>query len=499
MKVTVSEVSKSFNTKNVLFSVSLEFSEGKIHSLVGENGAGKSTLAQIIAGNIKADSGTVTLSSNERISIVNQTPILAESLTALQNITIGSENLHLSKKQIQKKIESLISVWCPKLNLRKKIYNFSGDNRFWTNLIQALLLEPKLLILDEPCRCLDLCQRQSLYTNLRQLAQRGITIIVITHSITEAKLYTDTITVLEHGKITDFIEDSSKFDRGKFKFLSASETLELQKNDYYIPKKRDLSKAQSLTEFEDFSSFSINDLCFSVKDLTVRPKNRPSIINCSFNVKKNNITLIRGASESGLATLENVITGMEQSTYTGSFIYKDKIKKLKNKPFTSNFIRNCFGKNKTALLASNKTQRSSNPELSVYQLLSVNLPVKNKKESITLAQEILNKTNINTTLNEKINTLSGGMLQKLLLEKEISYNPDILILCEPLQGLDSKSSEIICTRIKQLKNQGKTILILSSVDFPTEYADTTYYLEGGTLLLTNIKENNHKPFKTECV
>ena len=129
----------------------------------------------------------------------------------------------------------------------------------------------------------------------------------------------------------------------------------------------------------------------------------------------------------------------------------------------------------------------------------VNLPVKNKKESITLAQEILNKTNINTTLNEKINTLSGGMLQKLLLEKEISYNPDILILCEPLQGLDSKSSEIICTRIKQLKNQGKTILILSSVDFPTEYADTTYYLEGGTLLLTNIKENNHKPFKTECV
>ena len=104
MKVTVSEVSKSFNTKNVLFSVSLEFSEGKIHSLVGENGAGKSTLAQIIAGNIKADSGTVTLSSNERISIVNQTPILAESLTALQNITIGSENLHLSKKQIQKKL-----------------------------------------------------------------------------------------------------------------------------------------------------------------------------------------------------------------------------------------------------------------------------------------------------------------------------------------------------------------------------------------------------------
>ncbi|HAC31721.1 MAG TPA: hypothetical protein DCF70_03755, partial [Treponema sp.] len=254
MDIKLKNISKSFGAKEVLKNISVTFESGKINAILGENGAGKTTLANIIE-------------QYPGVAKIDQTPLLANELTILQNIYLCN-NGRLTKRQIKAKISELCAKWCPDLNLKKQIYNCGADERFFASLLSKLVYDPQILILDEPASRLDWQEKRTLYANLRPLAEKGLNIIIITHSMSEAELYTDTITVLEHGRIAERYENSRDFERNRFSFLANEENTNAANPLLRAVKTRN---ADYLMKFEHLKS---------------SPLNEPKIIDASFALER---------------------------------------------------------------------------------------------------------------------------------------------------------------------------------------------------------------------
>lgn len=456
MNLSVQNISVCFSHKTALDSVSIEFMAGKIHILIGENGAGKSTLTNVICGDLYPTSGSIFI-NNKKVTFkspadaikngivcVHQHPFLAQSISIKENLQLGLH--HFNKEEAYK----LLKEWLPDVKPGTLVKNLGGDERFFTSLCGALLKKPALLILDEPSALLDLQQREQLFSKLRKFADDGMNIIVITHYMEEAKKYADTITYLEKGRITD----------------SASEFL----------------NKKITAENYSYTNTKKTDLQLVCKNLNSRPVNKPAIFDINFTAKAGEITLICGAVESGRETLEDLICAMSDAPSSGIYSIEKSDKKITYKIKKGNLTRRKLEKSgfSFGIIPSDKTFRGSNPQLSILQLLTGNIKGK-QSELEKLAGNLIKKADINININEKASCLSGGMLQRLILERELAKKPDILILCEPVQGLDVISIQNFCNRFEELAAEGKIVLILSSSEFPEHVCHKIYNLNNGLL------------------
>ena len=463
LNLSVQNIVLRYPKKRVLNGVSVDFAHGQIHALIGENGAGKSSLIKIICGDILPTSGKILINQKEAeiktpadairhgIVCVHQRPLLADGISIMENLMLGAAKFD------KKRAEELLALWLPGVPGKTLVKNCSGDVRFFTSLTGALLKNPELLILDEPSALLDGAQRDFLFERLREFAAGGMNIIVITHFMEEARKYGDTVTYLEEGLVA----------KPKGEFFGGT----------------GISGAGSKTTVEDGTkSSSAKKFSLSFNNLTVLPSDKPSVRDVSFTARGGEITLISGQTEDGRETLEDAVCGMSSAKQKGTLEIADNDNR-RNFQFeikNGNFTRRQLEKSpfKFGIIPSNKTFRGSNPNLTILQLLST---FDKKGFERDYALSLIKKADVNITLNEKAECLSGGMLQRLILERELGKNPDILILCEPVQGLDSLSTQKLCERIRQIAKSGKIILVLSSSEFPDEICDRIYRLKNQSL------------------
>jgi ABC-type uncharacterized transport system ATPase subunit len=215
--------------------------------------------------------------------------------------------------------------------------------------------------------------------------------------------------------------------------------------------------------------------------ITVRPVERPALFDTSFTAYAGTITVIQGLPESGLSTLEDVITGMESAPVKGFFMMNidnnEKIIKMESKKYTPTFLRVTSGLN-TAIVPSNRTFRASNPQLTIEQLLTALYTGKNPS---AYADTIIKQADVSISKTEKAAALSGGMLQRLILARELDRNPKLIIVCEPLQGLDTEAIKKICTLFTQLATDKKIVIVLTAAGFPEQYDTLFYKLDAGKI------------------
>ncbi|MCI1209976.1 MAG: ATP-binding cassette domain-containing protein [Treponema sp.] len=472
MTVTLEKISKRFSLKTVLDSVTAEFREGKIHALVGENGAGKSTLAALISGEKQPTSGVIKLDGepvlfeNRReaaqrgILLVHQRPLLARSITVKENILLGTASSARSRNYI-KRLSDLRDHWAPGLNLNAIVQNIGADARFQTALLSALFRTPAVLILDEPSASLDWEQRRLLYADIRMLAETGTAVIVITHSMEEAALFTDTVTVLSRGTVAAHYADSKSFKPGTEGY-----------KDFTIKTAGAIPGRSSFTDGNTYLSF---------RNITVRPQNRPALFDISFTAFSGGITLIKGLQEAGLGTLENVITGMETARAGGLVtLASGKTKfsiNLHKQHLTTALLR---GKHslQAGIVPTDRTFRGANPDLSVGMIVTTYYTGRHPEQ---YARYLIDKAGIKITPSESAANLSGGMLQRLILARELDRKPPFIIMCEPLQGLDTASSGDLCTLLAAAARQGSAVIVLSATPFPEKTCSSVYKLEGGRI------------------
>lgn len=512
MQIELKNITKRYSRKTALNSVSVVFSDRKIHALVGENGAGKSTLASILAGAIAPTEGQIFIDGTEvsfpdcgaalacGIVMVAQRPLLADSLSAKENIYLAltrDKNYSVTKLLISGKtpklLQELKELWCPDLDLETKVRDLGGNHRFYISLLSALMLSPRCLILDEPSVFLDSFQRQTLYERLEKAAGNGMNIIVITHSSSEAQTYCQTVTFLKDGCVADIAG-----------YWSSQTETEVETGEFVRDEKtgeRDDSTAGgtgagSGGAGEPAGSASrtgapvprrngtgavTSHPCLLFEHISARPKNRAIIIDADLSVSYGQITAVSGMKEAALDTLEDLLCGMLTDGLSGtvSFYSKDGEKtavSLEGGQFTVRFLRT----HKSAIVPSDRVYRASHPRLTISELLSVY----DETVSTEKIDALIETSKVNITKNDTASSLSGGMLQRLILVRELSTEPDFVILCNPLQGLDIKAQKAMTERIFALAKEGKAVLIIGAADFPLSLCHRVYTMEGGICALS---------------
>lgn len=410
MTLELRQICLRYAKKTVLDNMSLTFCGGAIHALLGENGAGKSTTANIICGELLPDSGNLLLDGRPvlfhtpreaiqtGICYVHQRPMLADYISVKENLLLG-----LKRKQKQR-LGPQAEKWLPGVKLNSLVKNYGADRRFFIALTSALIKKPSILILDEPSALLDDTQSHFLFQNLRELADGGMNIIVITHNYDEAQKYCDTVTYLEDGRVI---------------------------NDYK-PEDHKLTLIKTAALNQD-------------------PDTEENLRLFDIYIQKGKITLVKGLSEDGLDQLEKKLLSVRT--------------RAPERP---------------GIIPTDRKFTGSNPNLTIEEMLTAALKIPENQKA-EAAKKMIEASGVNITPQEKCSNLSGGMLQKLMFEREFYGNPELLILCNPLQGLDVDTCERICKRIHKAALEGAYVLVLSYGAFPSEYCNIEYKLKKGQL------------------
>ncbi len=481
----INNISKEFAHKKALNKVSFSIRSGSIHALLGENGAGKSTLASIISGSLRPSSGSISVGIQPYISesadakpvsfycpqdaqdkgivMVHQKPSVASNLTVLENCTLGHEKTFDAKKNLKRILED----WKINLDLNKKVKHLHTSQFFYTELLCALHKKPRLLILDEPTAYLDAQEKKLFFQALLSQVKNGLAVLFITHNMNDALQYADTISVLRKGELVFSQENTSS----KPIELSVLEKAVFN-SSYQTKRKEDKIKREQ-------KKIVVDDVFVKVKNLTSREKNRTALFSISFNVYKSSITLIQGQRESGIETLEEILSGVIPLHFYGTIEIKGK-RFYSKTPLIPRIIRDLKG----AIIPSNKTYRASNPDLSILEMLTVYGNSKNTKEDDeTFSRSIIANEMISIDIDEPVKNLSGGMLQRLILEREISTDPEFMFLFEPAAGLDKAATLSLCKNIRALADTGCAILVVSSSadESLLSISDKKYSLNGGRL------------------
>lgn len=477
--LAVSHISKHFTLKKALDDVSLSFESGQVYALLGENGAGKSTLASLLSGDASPTSGSILLNGSpvafhsphdalqKGIAIVRQHPLLVDELTILENCMLGNEEgSFLKKRAAAAKLEKVARAWSLPVRLNAKAGILSAPERLFGTLLANLFRKPRFLLLDEPSATLDLGQRKNLFSTLRLKAhQNGLCVIFITHNIQEALDYADYITILQKGHVV-FSKDISL---EKPAVSDIEDKLFAQKEDrgftFAAPPLSNVMKAEK----EPAPRFRKEASMLELHNVTVRPANGAAVFDLNIAIPKGKLTCITGQHESGLDTLEDLLTGMLAATdrqhLNGDIFFNGKyVTKL-----TPRFLR----KHRTAIIPSRKMIRASHPELTIAEFLGC---------TGIKAERILEQVQMDIAAKEKVKVLSGGMLQRLIIARELYSDPAFVIMSSPSYGLDRFSTGKVTETVSALLSHGTTVLVLGDEPSLIPLASNTYKLVSGYLL-----------------
>jgi putative spermidine/putrescine transport system ATP-binding protein len=209
--VTLANVTKSYNKKNVLENINLHISDGEFVTILGPSGCGKSTILRIVTGLVAPDVGDISIDDavinnvsvkDRNVGMVFQQYALFPNLTAYENIAFGLRIKKLPAEEIKKEVEYLVKL----VGLEEKQNNYpaelSGGQQQRVALARALAVRPKVLLLDEPLSALDAQIRKKLQKQLRQIQQElNMTMVLVTHDQEEAMTVSDRIVIMNAGKI----------------------------------------------------------------------------------------------------------------------------------------------------------------------------------------------------------------------------------------------------------------------------------------------------------
>ncbi|MDR2897663.1 MAG: ATP-binding cassette domain-containing protein [Spirochaetaceae bacterium] len=547
--IRLEHIGKSFSGREVLRDISLAFNAGEICGIIGENGAGKSTLVHILSGQVMSDAGRIYIEGKEAgfstgrtfpeeeairrgIGIVHQRPLLARELTVGENcLLMELPGIRSSRAEKYRRLNEICRQWDLAISLSQPVSALTAPGRLQAALLAALYRSPKLLILDEPSAALAPDQRSSFFASLRKAASEGLSVILITHNLDETLSVCDRVVVLRKGILAADLENRNGS-------VSSEELRALMFGESVSPDVP-VSTVQGAalnggfnTPHSGVPKQEGGQPLFSVSGVTVTGPRLAGLYDISFDVYSGKITVIAGHRESGLETLEAVLTGRAAEAGGHRAIFGSvRLNRLQGEHEFSLIGRNrvtpkalrALG---TAIVPSDRTFRGSHPALSVYDMLIIYRHRKlcrrgllsggllfggvlNRKALRAFALSLIKGEGIAAVPEQKSASLSGGMLQRLILARERSslrelsslqelgflQEPGFVILCEPEWGLDVQSSRLLWERIRETAAQGTAVLVLTSEgrnDLPlaepegsagdgTRFADSVYYLESGRM------------------
>lgn len=482
--IKVENIEKHFGSVVANKNVSFELKNNKIYALLGENGAGKSTLMNMLSGIYKPDKGEIYLKGESvkfkspkhaiecGIGMIHQHFKLVENMTSLENIILGQEkSIFLSKKKIKEKVEKICNEFSLFVDLDKKVKDLSISEKQTVEIIKVLYRGAKILILDEPTAVLTPQETKHLFEIMRNMKEKGCTLIIITHKLHEIMAVSDEVMIMRKGEMITTVETANT-DEKELTDIMVGETLDLK------IERPEVNKGKKVLE---------------IKDLKVKDEDGVyKLKGINFDIYEGEILGIAGLAGSGQKELCEAINGIEKIE-SGDIIYEDK---------------SLLGKNPREILElgisisfipEDRLGMGLVPSMSMTNNIILKDYYRQKglflsrKEAEILSNDLVSKLSIKTpSTKHPVKELSGGNIQKILLGRELAINPHLLVTAYPTRGLDIASSHLIYDLINERKIHGTGILYVGEdLDVLLELADRIAVMCDGEITgIVNAKETS---------
>ena len=454
MRIDMSGICKSFSTVRVLRDAQFTLLDGEVHALMGENGAGKSTLMKVLTGVYPKDAGEVLVdgrpvsfshpkeAEEAGIVFIYQELNTMNDLTVEENMFMGKEILHgprrlgiTNQKAMRHKAADTIAQLGVDIDPSAVMGTLSVGQQQMVEIAKSLLADCKVLIMDEPTAALSPAETKVLFTVIRQLKERGVSIIYISHRMEEIFELCDRITIMRDGQYIDTKNISETDMSGVVKMMIGRDI------GVRFPKRH----AQ------------IGDILLEVKGLT-----KNGIFNdINFSVRSGEVLGVAGLMGAGRTEIMHALFGSMRRD--GGTIYIDGKEVSIHSP--EDAIRNGIGfitedrKLEGLLLAD---PIDTNIALNNLDKISHHGVLNTAQENSLVADAIQRLLIKCSSAKQKSGELSGGNQQKVVLAKWIYAGPRVLILDEPTRGVDVGAKKEIYTIINELAAQGIAAIFISS-------------------------------------
>lgn len=447
-------IAKSFSTNQVLKDINLSLNQGEVRALVGENGAGKSTLIKIIAGALEQDSGEIYINGelarftspkdgiDAGISVIYQELDLLPDLTVVENLFLGIEKTNKVNCLDKSSMQQLTDEYFHEMNLEIDKFIKVGElpiaKRQMVAITKAVVHEAKILIMDEPSSSLTNKELEVLFTQIRKLKKKNVSVIYITHRLDEIFEACDTVTVLRDGKLiaTDQIET-----------VTRSEIVEKM-----IGRSIDESRLNAGHNLANDIIFEVQNLCYM-----------DQIKSVSFSVRRGEVLGILGLLGSGARVLGELLYGIHKPTAGEILINGDEITKISPSSSLNRSISYVPDerREKGLFMEMDVEKNAVISSLSKFQK-SKFLGILNKKELSKIFSDYVKRLNIKIASKKQVvRFLSGGNQQKIMIARNIINDSDIFILSSPTKGIDVGSKFEIYQILLRYALEGKTIIAIS--------------------------------------
>ena len=454
MAIEMKQIVKRFGRVIANNRIDWGLETGEVHALLGENGAGKSTLMKILAGIVRPDSGSIQIGGNEAkinsasdalslgVGMVQQHFSLVDSMRVYENFLIGDRRrwVIIDKDKLCEEITALSVSTGLKVNPRSFVGQLSVGEKQRVEILRLLYRQAKILIFDEPTAVLTPQETAELGLRLRQLANLGHSVVLITHKLREVTEFCDRVTVLKDGK--------------KVATLAVSGTSETQLSNLMF--ERELA----LTNYNRRQPS--NRVVMQIMSLTVAGNNSlPAMSDFSLSIHEGEIVGVAGIAGSGQRELVEAVFGHRRSI-KGRVILFDR--DLTNKPPAS-FVdlaayipadRIGVGTAQTMSVADNfALKHYRQPPYSWGPFISA-------KNIQQFASEQVVSFNIKLSgVGALASSLSGGNVQKLVLARELAFDPKVIVAELPTRGLDLETTQMIHKQLLLHSERGCGIFLVS--------------------------------------
>lgn len=448
--VEIEHLTKRYPGVVALNDVTMSIEQGKIHALMGENGAGKSTLIKIIAGAIKPEDGFITIEGKKYngltpaearkagIGVIYQEFNLIPSMSVAENIFLGE---HVGKspfrpdfEEMERRSEAILDDLGVKINVKTMVHELSTAQQQLVEIAKAMVQNCKVLIMDEPSASIPVAEVENMFRIVRQLKERGVTVLYISHRLDEIFDLCDQVSILRDGKyiITKEVKDVTRSDLIRYMV------------------------GRELTETYPTRNAEIGEKVLELKNLS---GNGDFYIDLTLH--KGEILGLAGLVGAGRTELGKMICG--DVAPTGGEMW------IKGKALRFAAVSDAV-KAGVALIPEDRKKEGLFMDYSIgwnvpsmsFKRLS-RFGVVNMKDQEALTDHYVNALRIKTPSTEqKVRNLSGGNQQKVVVARALAAQADILIFDEPTRGIDVGAKHEIYKIMTELAEEGKAIIMISS-------------------------------------
>jgi len=436
--------------------VNLAVRKGEIHCLLGENGAGKTTLMRILYGLYQPDEGEIILNGKAvrisspraalsyHIGMVHQHFRLVPTLTVAENVVLGlneGTGPFLNYKQTCKKISDIADKYGLVVDPRAKVWQLTVGQRQRVEILKALYREASILIMDEPTSVLTPQEVDQLFSTLRTLVDDGLTIIFITHKLDEVMEISDRVTVLRKGKAIATVNTAETNKAQLAELMVGREVVfRLEKNE--------VNRGEKILVVDDVHA--LND------------RGLPALRGTSFDLYEGEILGVAGVSGNGQRELAEVLTGLRRARRGHVTLEGRAMINCSAREISDMGVAHVPTERKRIGTVPNMTVRDNlilktyrKPPFSHGMFLDNRAAEENARKAIDEYQIMA------PSIDTAVKVLSGGNIQRVVLARELSGDPRLIIAAHPTYGLDVGATEQVREILLAQRDRGAGILLIS--------------------------------------